>query len=219
MHWHRQTDTYPSHTHTDTVFWSCFTRGSSGGSPISVGCVWVCVHVHLCVSVCWAGSDQNLLILVHRITARLSHPITALDCWRTQHASVRVCAAVCRSPPAVSCWRDEPQVSTCDLAGLALISITLRGNPIALILVSITELANIFWSLTAFFSMKEPSYLSSINLVGFSMVVATLRVPIQNKFPLALSGKVTFTWPFFSAFSISSFSVTIDSPCVSHGNV
>lgn len=53
----------------------------------------VCVIV--CVSVYWAWLDQFLLILVHRITARLSQPITAWDCWRTQPASVRVCVWVC----------------------------------------------------------------------------------------------------------------------------
>lgn len=54
---------------------------SQRGVCVSV-CVCVCVHacVCVCVSVCWAGSDQFLLILVHRITARLSHPITAWDC-------------------------------------------------------------------------------------------------------------------------------------------
>lgn len=97
------------------------TRGSGSGSPITEECVYLrmCVCV-FCMCVCWVGSQQFLLILVHRITARLSRPITARRCWHTQPASVRVCAlaTVRRSPPAVSCWRDGPQVSACDFARL-----------------------------------------------------------------------------------------------------
>lgn len=41
---------------------------------------WYLRGMCVCLSVYWVGSDRSLLILVHRITPRLSHPITEGDC-------------------------------------------------------------------------------------------------------------------------------------------
>lgn len=115
MHRH----SYSAHTGADTALWLGYTQGCSSGSPSQWG-------VYVRVSVCWVGSHQHLLILVHRVTACPSHPITVSDRWRTQPGSVCVCVCVCRSPPAVPRRRNVPQVSTCDPDGLAMFSSHLR---------------------------------------------------------------------------------------------
>lgn len=85
-------------------------------------CAYECVCARMCVSLsvgrgytsaCWFWCIE-LLPICH----------IQLQFWSADAHSLPlcVCAGVCRSPPAVLCWREEPQVSACDLTGLVLFS-------------------------------------------------------------------------------------------------
>lgn len=61
-----QTDTHTVHVHThtqaDTALWLGFIQGSSGGSPISVGCVCMSVCVRACLCFCLWGGGTPVLV-------------------------------------------------------------------------------------------------------------------------------------------------------------
>lgn len=129
------------------------------GSGSSEGSVCVCVSlpVFLCVCgyvcVCVLGGIRPAL--VDSGALNYSPSVTFNYRGGLRMHTARLC--VCRSPPAVSCWRDELQVSTCDLAGWALHFITLGDNPLALVLVNVTitsRVRNPLWHQLPFFTPK-----------------------------------------------------------------